>query len=156
MQRFLDVFATPREAGGLKVPQRRENEEHRNDGGDQAVATYFADKAELQVYKVHRRNGPHRGVKNRTQAQGLRERLENETHCQCEHVQKIDKAEIGHRHAEDARIRAVNDGVASVEDRTPQRLAGVVPVGNIERGRDADERKREHGVGWEGDLPTPG
>lgn len=63
MQRFLDVFATPREAGGLKVPQRRENEEHGNDGGDQAVATYFADKAQLQVDKVHRRNGAHRGVK---------------------------------------------------------------------------------------------
>ena len=60
MQRFLDVFATPREAGGLKVPHRRENEEHGNDGGDQAVATEFADKAQLQVYKVHRRD--HRGL----------------------------------------------------------------------------------------------
>src|SRR6266511_795743 len=60
MDRFLDVFATPREAGGLKVPKRRENEEHGNDGGDQAVATYFADKAELQVDKVHRRD--HRGL----------------------------------------------------------------------------------------------
>src|SRR5260370_35228956 len=102
-------------AGGLKVPKRRENEEHRNDGGDQAITTEFADKAQLQVYKVHRRNGAHGGVKNRTQAQALRERLEKETHCQCEHVQKIDEAKIGHRHAEDARIRTVNDAVAPAE-----------------------------------------
>src|SRR5262245_48791277 len=150
------VFAAPRMAGGLKVPKRRENEQHRHDGGDQAVTTEFADKAQLQVYEVHRRNGAHGGVKDRTQAQALRERLENETHRQCEHVQKIDEAEIRHRHAEDARIRAVHDGVASVEDRTPQRLAGVVPVRDVERSPYADERKREHGVGWKGDLPTPG
>src|SRR5262245_8506837 len=65
------------------------------------------------------------------------------------------KPKYEHRHAEDARIRAVNDGIASGEDRTPQRLAGVVPVRDVERGRDADERKREHGVGWEGGLPAP-
>src|SRR5262249_31605340 len=77
-----------------------------------------------------------------------RERLEHETHRQCEHVQKIDKAEIGHRHAEDARIRAVNDGVASVENRTPQRLTGVVSVGNVKRDRYADERERAGRVGF--------
>src|SRR5215813_5217327 len=156
MERFPDGFATPREAGGLKVPERHENEEHGNDRGDQAVTTEFANEAELQVYEVHRRNGAHRGIKNCTQAQAPRERLEHETHRQCEHVQKIDKAEIGHRHAEDARIRAVNDGVASVENRTPQRLTGVVSVGNVKRGPYADEREREHGVGWKADLPAPG
>src|SRR5262245_15796105 len=150
------VFAASGMAGGMKVPERRENEKHRNDGGDQAVTTEFADEAQLQVYKVHRRNGPHRGVENRTQAQALRERLEHETHGQREHVQKIDEAEIRHRHAEDARIRAVNDGVASVEDRTPQRLAAVVPVGDVERGPYADKREREHGVGWKRDFPAPG
>src|SRR6516225_4531837 len=149
------VFAAARMAGCEKVPERRENEEHRNDGGDQAVTAEFANEAQLQVYEVHRRNGAHRGVKNRTQAQAPRERLEHETHRQCEHVQKIDKAEIGHRNAEDARIRAVNDGIASVEDRTPQRLAGVVAVRDVERGPYADEREREHGVGWKADLPAP-
>jgi hypothetical protein len=43
MERFLDAFVT-REAGGLKVPKRREKKEHRNDGGDQAVTAEFADK----------------------------------------------------------------------------------------------------------------
>src|SRR5262245_38835654 len=34
----------------------------------------------------------------------------------------------------DTRIRAVDDGVASIDDRTPERLACVVSLGNIDRG----------------------
>ena len=61
-----------------------------------------------------------------------------------------------HRHAEDTRIRAVNDNVASIDDRTPQRLACVVPSGNIDRDGYTDECKRQHAVCRERDFSAPG
>ena len=143
-------------ASGLKVPDRDEQKEERRDGGDEAVNTNLANKAELKVHEVHRRSGPYSGVKNRAKTQAVRERIESESRCQCEHVQIVDKAEIRHRHAEDTRIRAVNDNIASIDDRTPQRLACVVPSGNIDRDGYTDECKRQHAVCRERDFSAPG
>ena len=39
-------------ASGLKVPDRDEQKEERRDGGDEAVNTNLANKAELKVHKV--------------------------------------------------------------------------------------------------------
>src|SRR5215831_2872661 len=143
-------------ASGLKVPDRDEQKEERRDGGDEAVNTNLANKAELKVHEVHRGSGAYSGVENRAKTQAARQRIESESRCQCEHVQVVDKAEIRHRHAEDTRIRAVNDSIASIDDRTPQRLASVVPSSNIDRDGYTDECEHEHPVRREGGLSTPG
>lgn len=40
-----------------------------------------------------------------------------------------------------------NDDIASVDDRTPQRLTGVFAFGNVNRDRYPDERERQRRVG---------
>jgi len=143
-------------ASGLKVPDRDEQKEERRDGGDETVNTNLANKAELKVHEVHRGSGAYPGVENRAKTQAARQRIESESRCQCKHVQIVDKAEIRHRHAEDTRIRAVNNNIASIDDRTPQRLACVVPSGNIHHDGYTDECKRQHAVCREGHLATAG
>src|SRR5262249_4277882 len=125
------------------------------DGRDEAVNAHRLNKAELKVHKVERRSGAYACVKNRAETQAGGERIESEPRRQGKHVQVIDEAEIRHRHAEDTRIWTVNDDIASVDDRTPQRLTGVIAFGNVNRDRYADERERQHRVGWKKYLSAP-
>src|SRR5262249_41250213 len=145
-----------RMAGGLKEPERDEQKEGRRDSGDEAGNTKLANKAQLKGHKIHRGSGAHPGVKKCAEKKTVRERVVSEARCQCKHIQVVDKAKIRHRHAEDTRIRAVNDNIASIDDRTPQWLACVVPSGNIDRDGYTDERERKHAVRREGDLATSG
>ena len=119
----------------MKVPERREQKQERGNGRDEAVNAHRLNKPELKVHKVERRSGTYPGVKNGAETQAGRERIESEPRRQGKHVQVIDEAEIRHRHAEDTRIRTVNDDIASVDDRTPQRLTGVIAFGNVNRDR---------------------
>jgi hypothetical protein len=138
--------AIPPVSCGEKVPQCGYKKKDRYDGRDETVTAQFSDEAQLKVYKIHRRGRTHRGVKDRAETQAERERIESEARCQCEHVQIIDKAKIGHRHAEHTRIWAIEDDVASFDDRARKGPAGIVSMSNVDSVHYADERESEHGV----------
>ena len=80
--------------------------------------------------------------------------------CTCSHWRRASRSirsRIAYVFARfSTRIRAVNDGIASINDRTPQRLAGVVPSRNMDRDGYADDCQREHAVRRKCDLSTPG
>src|SRR5262249_52972232 len=142
--------------GCLKMAERREQKQESGDGRGEGGKAHRPNKTELKGHKKKQKKGTHSGVKNRAKTQAVRERIESEPRRQCKHVQIVDEAEIRHRHAEDTRIRTVNDDIASVDDRTPQRLPCIIPFGNVKRHRYPDESQRQHRVGWKGDLSPPG
>jgi hypothetical protein len=139
-------------AGHLKVPERDEKKEEWRDGGDKAVTTHRANNAELKVYKIHRRSGAQCGVKNCSEAQAARERIESKARCQSKHEHIIDKAEVRHRRPKNPRVGTINDNVASINDGALQRRTGEVAIGNIGDVSYADEREREHAVRRQGDF----
>jgi len=117
----------------------------RQDGGYQTINAESVDKSELKVQEAYRESRAYRGIEECTQAQTARERVICEERRQCEHVQIKNKAEIPQRHVEDAPIRTVGDGIASVDSLgAPQHVAIIDRIRIIKRVGYSDERKQEH------------
>jgi hypothetical protein len=128
----------------------RDEQRKGRDRGDETVNEEGVDEGDLQIHEIDREAHTQGSIGKRRETQLVRERIEREQRRQAEHIQLVDDAVIPHRQAENARIRAVRDLVASIDGRrTPERLAVIELVGIIEG--DAYPNEREHEV-WRVDY----